>query len=336
MTQLNAAQRLLVVAEGEWWDSLSDDFRKQYIEEHPDSKFAKGYQMHKQDPAAGGDTQVQRPEPAQQVPKFGPKDKETQEKLRRLPKPAQKFVQSGGTEKGSKERTEIATGFKGQSQRLARGVVKDVAGAAAGINSTYNLLNGKPQPGDFAKAGKFVANVLGASVVTAAIGASGPVGILTFLAIKHLGLPKLGQIAKSSWEDLKAPKASEAEDSDYGYWKDKDTWVSIPKEEWEKLDDDEVDKYHDEGHDPEGKFKGLEDKYPNHPRLRQAASALDRLTSSTVTSTEDEDFMKHLLDGIADYAEAGEIPDDAWNAAIAELEGQTPREGSADEQEDQQ
>jgi len=279
-TQINAAQRLLVVAEGEWWDSLTDDMRKQYIDEHPDSKYAKGYQMHKQG-------QGQAPSPSGQAPKaqkpaFGPQDTETQERLRRLPKPVQKFVQSGGTAKGSEARKETATGLKAQSQRLARGVVKDVAGAAAGVKSAYDILNGKPKEGDVAKVGKLIANILGASVVTAAIGATGPVGILTFLAIKHLAAPKLAEIAKNSWHDMKARS-------------------ELKKKEKEA---------------PESRS--------DQP---QSASALDRLAGSVVTATDDEEYMKHLLDGICDYAADGEIPDDAWKAAIAELEGQQEQDG---------
>jgi hypothetical protein len=323
-TQIRAAQRLLVTAEGEWWDSLTDDMRKMYIDEHPDSKYAKGYQMHKH-PGTEGQKPAQ---PEQPKGPAGPKDPETQERLRRLPKPVQKFVQSGGTAKGSKARKETGSKIKAQNHTLARGVLKDVAGAASGIRSTYNLLNGKPKEGDAKKIASFMANVLGATVVTAAIGATGPVGILTFLAIKHIGAPILADIAKDAWKDLTEPTdwkpsgRGTAENPDYGYWKDKDTWVPIPKKDWENMTDKEANDYFDKGHDPSGKFKSLEDKHLKP----KTTSALDRLGASTVTATEDEEYMKALLDGICDYAEDGDVPDDAWKAAIAELEGQKPSE----------
>jgi hypothetical protein len=101
---------------------------------------------------------------------------------------------------------------------------------------------------------------LGASVMTAALGTTGPVGILTFMAIKHLAAPALFGIAK----------------------------------------------------------KALANKSPG-PKLENA---------SVVSASDDEDSMKALIEGLSDYAENGEIPPEAWKAAIAELGG-----GAALEQE---
>lgn len=306
--KINAAQRLLVTAEGEWWDSLTDDMREQYLNEHPDSEYAKGY-AHRKDPQKPGTGPAQPDTQQPPATVYGPSDKGTQQALRNLPKPVQKFVDSGGTKKGSKERKKAAEAIKPQNFKLARGILKDTVGAASGINSVHNMLNGKPKPGDGKKVASFIGNILGASVTIAALGAGGPVGLLTFMAIKHLAAPALYKMAQKAL--TKPPPATDSGDGDYGYWKDKNTWVSIPKKEWESLTDKEVNDYQDKGIDKGGKFKALEDKHGTRP-----------VHSSAADANADEELMKHLLDGICEYAESGDIPDDAWKAAIAELNGQ--------------
>jgi hypothetical protein len=336
MMQLNAPYRLmvtardLVVAEGEWWDTLTDDMKKMYIKEHPDSKYAKepignGTPSKPETPGkptgqGRGQGLVKQAEQPQVPKKFGPKDQQTRKALDALPRPIKKFVDSGETKKGSKARKETATKVKSSSHTAARGVLKDAVGVVKGLNSTRNILNGKPQPGDFNKVASFVGNVLGASAMTALIGSTGPVGILTFLAVKHLAAPALYNIAKSAL--AKPPPAGEP---GYGYWKDKNTWVPLSKKEFDNLTDEEVEHYQDTGEDKEGKFNAIENGNPKDeygdwkdgnwvPRKS--------VRSSVVTATEDEQQMQKLIDAISDYADSGDIPPEAWKAAIAQMHGE--------------
>jgi hypothetical protein len=56
MIEINAAARLVVSAS--WFDSLSEFQKKEYVKEHPNSKYAKGY--HPSAPTGTGDNDVER------------------------------------------------------------------------------------------------------------------------------------------------------------------------------------------------------------------------------------------------------------------------------------
>lgn len=369
MQELNATYRLLVTgsrlvtAEGEWWDTLTDDMKKLYIKEHPDSKHAKE-SIGNGTPSAPtlgptgqgrGQGLVKHPINQTTPVKFGPKDEQTKQALKNLPRPVQSFVNKGGTKSGSKPRKENAEKVKASSPSLARGILKDSVGVAKGLNSIRNMVNGKPNPGDFKKAASFVGTILGTSAMMALLGASGPVGFLTFMAIKHVAAPELYGLVKKSL--AKKPPAGEP---GYGYWKDKDTWVPLSKKEWDSLTDEEVNDYQKTGNDKEGKFNNFENNNPKDEHgywdkgrwvpqskadwerdydKRGPGSRKDlpskRRHASVVTATDDEQMLQALIDNIAEYAAAGEIDPDAWKAAIAEMSQSQPAEAEDDEAEEE-
>jgi len=170
-------------------------------------------------------------------------------------------------------------------------------------------VNGKPKEGDFKKAASFIGNVLGASVMTAALGTTGPIGLLTFMAVKHVAAPALFRVVQKAFS--KPPPKGWTDEDSYGYWEN-GKWVPESKEEWER-NYDSRDNDH-EKHVPK--------------RLQNA---------SLVSASDDEEYMKALIDGISEYAEEGEIPPEAWKAAIAELgAGAAPDEEQQDQDQDQE
>lgn len=341
--QINAASRL-IVAEGEWFDMLTDEMKKQYIEEHPDSKYAKGYGLgrpHK--PATPGPA----PSPAPQAIE-GPKlDRKTEEKLAKLPKSAQKFVKQGGTKKNSKSRKRSAARVRADAPKLARGILKDSIGIAGGLAAMHRMIEFKPDEGDYKKAASFVGTLLGTSAMMAVLGASGPVGFLAFMAVKHVAAPTLYNIVKdglSAGKELTQKKKRDPYDKNFGYWKDENTWVPISEDEYNSLSDDEVDEYRKTGQDPNGRFKEFEDRHSRHvpeegsdnygywengkwhpqtkeewQRPKDVSHAALRL-ASLLTATDDEKQLTDVIKALSDFAESGDIPDKAWKAAIAEME----------------
>jgi hypothetical protein len=313
--KLLAAYRLLVTAEGEWWDTLTDEMKKMYIEEHPDSKYAKGYGLGqpKQDTEQPGkpDEHVRKPgvpvKPVQR--QFGPRDAQTQEALKTLPPAVKKFVSSGETKAGSKTRKKEADSVKAAAPSVARKVLKDVAGVASGLRSAHNVLQGKPKPGDAKKIASLVGTILGTSAMMAALGATGPVGFLAFMAVKHIAAPELANIVRRAI----APRDDGNDDPDeYGYYepdgKGGRKWNPMTREEYHRtFDDPSFENRH-----------GITDgKRPKKHDNR--SDDMDYSRASVVTATDDEKLMTSLIQGIADYAANGDIPSDAWKAAIHEM-----------------
>lgn len=340
--QINAAARL-IVAEGEWFDALTDDMKKQYIEEHPDSKYAKGYKLSRPHEPV-------KPKPMQQIkqPPQGLKlDRDTEQKLQKLPKSAQKFVKSGGTKANSKSRKRSAARVRADAPKLARGIIKDSIGIAGGLAAMHRMLEFRPDKGDYKKAASFVGTLLGTSAMMGVLGASGPVGFLAFMAVKHVAAPTLYNIVKdglSAGKDLVQKKKRDPYNKDFGYWKDDDTWVPLSEDEYDKLTDEEVDQYRKTGKDPTGRFKEFEDRHSRHvpeegednygfwengkwhpqteeewKRPKDVSHAALRL-ASLLTATDEEKQLTDVIKALSDYVESGEIPDKAWKAAIAEMD----------------
>lgn len=349
MQELNATYRLLVTgaqqvtAEGEWWDTLTDDMKKLYIKEHPDSKHAKesignGTPSGPTIPTGQGrGIGIVKPKPIS----FGPKDEQTKQALKNLPKPVQSFVNRGETKAGSKSRKENAQKVKASSPSLARGILKDSVGVAKGLNSIRNMVNGKPNPGDFKKAASFIGTILGTSAMMALLGASGPVGFLTFMAIKHVAAPELYGIVKKSL----AKKPPAEHDDDHGYWDKKGQWVPQSKKEWEQNfeapqrtvrapaqkgpvanEKDEHGYWEDGQWVPQSKADWERDYDKRGPGSKKDMQQRKPSHASTVTATDDEQMLQALIDNISAYAEAGEIDSDAWKAAIAEMSQSEPQQ----------
>lgn len=337
INRLNAAARL-VVAEGEWFDMLSDDMKKQYIEEHPDSKYAKGYKLQSPSKPMQPGPNPKAPQQPQQPKKL---NQRTEESLKKLPKSAQQFVKKGGTKPNSPARKQSAAQVRAAAPKLARGILKDSVGVATGIVAMRNLLEFKPKDGDFKKAASLVGTVLGTSAMMAVLGASGPVGFLAFMAVKHVAAPKLYDVVKNALApDVKQKR--DDYDPQFGYWKDKDTWVPISEEEYDSLTDDEVNEYQRTGRDPHGKFNQFENRKLHKPdadnnevedvdfkEIPHSAAVL-RL-ANLATATDDEKQMIALIQGLSDFAASGEIPEKAWATAIEEM----AQVMSADDQQDE-
>ena len=323
MLKLNAASRLLVTAEGEWFDLLPDEMKKQYIEEHPDSKYAKGFhlngpksdkpkgpeQQQKQGPQTNAPQRLQRP-PAQMVKRPKPINQKTEQALKHVPPAIKKAVKSGELKPKSKERTEIAEKLKQHTPRLARGMLKDTVGAAKGLAATYNIaMKGKPQKGDFKKVAGLIGTVLGSSVMAAALGTTGPVGFLMFMAVKHMAAPSLYRLAQKAFHPPPEPDS-------YGYWEDGDTWVDIPKKQWEAMTDEDVEKIQKQKQQDllnkrkaEGKWKhGQWQPNPREPKH-----------ASLVTQTGEEEQMTQLLNTLMDFVANGDIPEEAMTKALYQM-----------------
>jgi hypothetical protein len=355
MKALNASYRLLVTAGGEWWDTLTDEMKKQYIEEHPDSQYAKGFGLSSPKQEVKKPGQAVKPTGQGKglgpvKPSFGPRDPATKQALRNLPPKVQKFVNDGGTAKGSEARKKTGQEVKAKSPGLARGILKDAVGVAKGAASIRNIVNAKPKPGDFGKAASFIGNVLGATAFATVLGTTGPVGILTFMAVKHLAAPQLYRIAQKAFSKRPPPQGWDDKETGYGYWKDDNTWVPMSKKEWDKISDEEVNEYQDTGHDPHGKFKNAEKKgtrdlsgddhgyWENgkwHPQSKEdwvrdfknrGPGSRGDIRSALVNASPDEEGMQKLIEALCDYAENGEIPPEAWKAAIAEMGAGAPDE----------
>lgn len=324
---VHAAARL-IVAEGEWFDQLSDEMQQQYIEEHPDSKYAKGYGLSKRLQSPHKPVQP-KPAPAEppkppQTPKL---DQRTEESLRRLPPEAQKFVKTGGTTPNSKSRKQSAEQVRAAAPKLARNIIKDSLGVANGLIAVHRLLDGKGKKGDVKQVASLVGTILGTSVMMAALGASGPVGFLAFMAVKHVAAPELFDIVKgalgggSEPEKKEKPKSQQPEQTEhpddaifdqedeggeYGYW-DKGKWHPQSKEDWER-------DYESRG---PGKRSDIWSK--QHAALR--------LSASLITATDDEKELTDVIKAISDYVQSGDIPDEAWAKAIQEMaQQQGPKE----------
>lgn len=366
MLKINAASRLLVTAEGEWFHSLPEEMQKQYIEEHPDSKYAQGYrpkgdqpsiprqntapndpQSHQNQPKVqtpmGAPQRLQRP-PAQLVKPRPQLPKKTEEALKHVPKPVGKALRNGGMKPKSKERVEIAERLKAHTPRLARGMIKDTMGAAKGLASTYNIVvKGKPEQGDFKKVASMFGTILGSSVMAAAIGTTGPVGFLAFMAVKHMAAPALYRLAQSAFHPPPEPDS-------YGYWADEDTWVDIPKKEWERMTDKEADRIYKEGQQKKALEKhghGYWDKGQWHPqpraewekdfdkRGRGKRSDIGKQGASVVTATDEEKQMTVLLNKLLEFVASGDIPEEAMEKAVyqmADSQIRTDREHEKEQQ----
>jgi hypothetical protein len=348
MLKINAASRLLVTAEGEWFHSLPEPMQKQYIEEHPESKYAQGYRPKGDDkpvvphqnteqnteqspqsqrPAQGPMQRLQRP-PAQLVKPRPQLPKKTEEALKHVPKPVAKAVKSGGLKPGSEDRKSISERLKAHTPRLARGMLKDTVGAAKGLGAAYNIVfKGKPEKGDFKKVASMFGTILGSSVMAAALGTTGPVGFLMFAAIKHMAAPDLYRMAQKAFHPPPEPDS-------YGYWADEDTWVDIPKKQWERMTDKEADRIFKEGQKKKALEKhghGYWDKGKWHPQPRAEwekdfdkrgpgkRSDIGKFGASTVDATDEEKQMSKLLETLFDFVASGEIPKEAVERAIYEM-----------------
>lgn len=334
MLKINAASRLLVTAEGEWFHSLPEPMQKQYIEEHPESKYAQGYRPKGDDqppvphqnteqnteqspqnpaPVQGPMQRLQRP-PAQLVKPRPMLPRKTEEALKHVPKPAAKAVKSGGLKPGSKDRKEIAEKLKPHTPRLARGMLKDTIGAAKGLAATYNIaIKGKPQKGDFKKVASMFGTILGSSVMAAALGTTGPVGFLAFMAVKHMAAPAMYRMAQKAFHPPPEPDS-------YGFWSDDDTWVDIPKRQWEKMTDEDADAIFDHNQKKKAHKKNAEGTWDNgewKPNPRRPEPKLKH--ASVVTATDEEKQMTKLLETLFDFVENGEIPKEAMERAIYEM-----------------
>lgn len=162
--KLNAAQRLAssycitALSEGDWFNSLSEEHQKQYVQEHPNSKYAQQYKKS---------DLVKKPEQVRPKAKPSSKGKRPTAKGKKKPK----VVSNPG---------------------VVRKIFNESTGIVKGTLAARRILfNDKPQEGDYKKVAKAVGTLLGTAAVAAAIGASGPAAFVGYMALKHLAAPAL-------------------------------------------------------------------------------------------------------------------------------------------------
>jgi len=346
--KLEAAKRLLL-ADGEWFDALTDDMKEQYVKEHPESKYAKGWKRKGNVPATKPGTQVaptnqspqQKPQQKRQVqqvkkqppanPGGTPKAKQA---IHKLPAKGQQFIKSGDTAAGSKSRKALGKTLKKRSKAIAKNVYKDNKQLAHALTSIPNILQDKGSKSDWKNMRKIGLTVLGSAALAGALGVSGPAGFLTFMALKHIAKPALGNLVKQGIKRLKTqgPEQDESEVkhvssaawkasgnkgiSPYGYWKDRNTWISETKKEWEsKYDEreDDADDWDDEDEDDEDDNHDSH-FHRNHNRNRRRHAAL----IVAADEPDDEQMIQAVVDMFSTYASEGNIPDEAWDASVEE------------------
>lgn len=343
--KIHAASRLLVTADGEWFEALPDKMKEQYVKEHPESKYAKGW---KRTDKPKGNIHKAPVEPVKH-PRLAPgqkpihpgtgKNPKAQKDIERLPPHAKAFVQKGGTKAGSKQRKHVARSVKKNSGKIAKSVMKDNKSLLKAVTLLPKFLQDRSSKSELKQIGKLGFTVLASVGFATALGVTGPVGFLAFMAVKHLAVPALGNVIKSA---LSRPKQGFGTDgpvkhkssqawaasgnhgsSAYGYWSDPNTWVSETEEEWEANFDERGPKIPTKEHDS---------------RASLSMTFADRITASQqvhvhapVYASSQEQTMQSIIDALSDFAENGFIPDDAWDASVIELAN---KEGSSDEQSD--
>jgi len=231
----------------------------------------------------------------------------------------------------SPQRKTAASKVKAEAKKkgLIRGIIRDGGGLLSGIGATHRLLNGKTQEGDVKKIASMVGNILGSAAMAGVLGASGGVGLVAFMAVKHLGAPAIYSLVKkgvvgagSSIKKLGNDKPrkkgwsdEEAEANKYGYWKNGD-WVPLSKHEYDTLSDEEIDRRQRQG-GPGTKNS----RHGVHSSL--TLSIASRLITAETSDKLDDELVGKVIDAIADYVESGDIPDAAWTKAQEELDQQS-------------
>lgn len=315
--KLEAAKRLLL-ADGEWFDALTDDMKEQYVKEHPDSKYAKGWKRRGHTPSDSKHDHQHNKHQHQPghghalVPKHPGGTPRAKQAIKKLPPHAQQFVKSGGTKSGSKSRKALAKNVKKQAKKIAKATLKDNKELASGLMSLPRILQDKGSHSDWKAARKIGVTILGSAALAGALGVSGPAGFLTFMAIKHLAGPALGSLLKKAVH--RKPKLAQDGEvknvsskawaatgnksiSPYGYWKDDETWVSETQEEWERNYDTRED---GAGH------------IPRHKKHAALIVAADEAEPS-------EEMLASIITTLADFADNGDISDDSWDSAVEEM-----------------
>jgi hypothetical protein len=189
-TRLHAARRL-VVAEGEWFHAMEPEMQKQYLEEHPGSKYAKDHTSTA--PANPKALPAPTQKPKSEVKPASPKP--TPEEVKKV-SPKAKAA-------GSKERVDSAKKLKATAPGLASQLIGGVKDFGHDLSAVGNFLNGHPEHGDMKRVGSMLVTLLGTGAMMTALGATGPVGFLAFMALKKLALPELVGCAKSVYKGTK-------------------------------------------------------------------------------------------------------------------------------------
>lgn len=290
--ELRAATRLL--AEGEWFHELSKESQKQYITEHPDSKYAHDHKSK----SDGTDV----------VPHHKGPPKETQPVPHHQNQRQPAKVPPKAIKRGSPQRKRAAEQVKAKTPGLIPGIFRDSIGAVKGVAAVGRILQDKRQPGDVKKIAGLVGTILGSAAMVAVLGTTGPVGFLAFMALKHLAAPDLFNMVKTGLKkgakaisdhdnanaaDDEAFDNGDDEEEDLGYW-EHGKWHPQSRDDWER--------------DYTKRGKGSK---------RDITGAHTRLLAA---EAEDHEMMQQLIGVLADLAANGDIPDEAFAAAQAEMD----------------
>ncbi|QRE00245.1 hypothetical protein [Burkholderia phage BCSR5] len=311
--------------EGEWFYSMPPEMQKQYVEEHPDSKYAKDYKA-KQDQKKLPAPKKEKPDAEdvkfkeRQEPPGRPKPKQSivQKSLKsiaKLPKQLQQFVKTGGTKASSAARKVTGNAVVKGSAKVTKGMLKDTAGVLKGANSVAHSLTGGGTRDDWKAAAKLGMTILASGALASAFAASGPAGFMALMALKHIGAPAMGNIVKSAWKSITEPsdepvkyesspgwqQAGHEGVSQYGYWKDRNTWVNETKEEWEAA--------YEEREESADEFKPV-----------GAATVADGKAVSP------EQFIEAIVKQLGEVAANGYIDDETWAKAIEQAGQQGNKE----------
>ncbi|QBX06488.1 hypothetical protein H1O16_gp075 [Burkholderia phage BcepSaruman] len=309
----------------EWWEFMTPEMRQRYVKEHPKSKYAQeygqGHGVGVQDKETKRERENPRPatpaptiapsRPAGSTPTHGPgpasapyspRGDRAGVAMTRLAREAQAFIANGGTAPGSEDRVNAAGHLRAHSGNLAKAIMHDMPDANGKIAALRRAA--VEQSGGQDAAARIMAELLQSSSMREAIEKLGPVGALLFMALQYLGPERLWTIAHSALAGL-----DEAE-SGMGYFKCE--WVPVSQQEWHELLKREIDELGVDGARQSATVTAalrlIDIDIPG-----QSGQGLTNKSAGTESNVE---ALNSLIEALADYAASGDIPAEAWDAAI--------------------
>lgn len=216
------------------------------------------------------------------------------------PKPKEKPVdnRNNGLGKGKKPPVdhkvkEAANTVKKNSKNLARSLISEGIVTGQGIGAAAKIFyRGNPSDAEIKSVAKLGATIVGSAVLAGALGASGGVGLLAFLALKHVAAPVMFNIIKSAFK--KSDDKGIEKGFEYGHW-EKGEWIPEPKEEHEE---------------PE---KGVKED------ITGAAFRLLAVEAEPKPASGVDGKVESIVQALASYAESGDVPEEAYEAAKKDM-----------------
>lgn len=188
--KLQAATRLEADAHSAWFDSLSPEQQKQYIELHPHSKFAKDAQSH-------DDPKKEEHKDSKPAAKGGHAIHETHKDLiKQLPQGDREFFENGGAKPGSAPRRKAAHAVKSKTGAILQALKHNAKEMKGGLLALGKIAARKPLTEHDKAALK--ATVKDAIIITSTVALGGGLAHGIVGALAHLGNHYLTDIALKS------------------------------------------------------------------------------------------------------------------------------------------